>query len=107
MEIVDGAPERGQVIVDDQELDFGNFSLRFIATPGHTPGAMSLIFPVSDHGRTHLAGMNGGAGIAANASAKQDQIRSYAKFAAAAKEAGVGTLVANHQTRGRRLKVDH
>lgn len=103
MEVADGGPMRDQVVSDGQELDFGNFSVRFVATPGHTPGAMSLIFPVVDHGTSHLSGMNGGAGIASNATAKEDQVESYAKLAAVAKEAGVDTLMANHQTQDRSL----
>ncbi|KAF2165554.1 hypothetical protein M409DRAFT_55926 [Zasmidium cellare ATCC 36951] len=103
MEVADGGPLRDIVVTDGQEVDFGNFSVRFVATPGHTPGAMSLVFPVSDHGTPHIAGMNGVAGIASNASAKEDQIESYAKLAAAARETGVDTLIANHQTQDRSL----
>ncbi|KAK4499231.1 hypothetical protein PRZ48_009744 [Zasmidium cellare] len=103
MGVADGGPLRDIVVNDGQIVDFGNFSIRFVATPGHTPGAMSLIFPVTDHGEQHLAGMNGGAGIASNSSAKENQVESYAKLAAVAKEAGVDTLVANHQTQDRSL----
>lgn len=103
MEVADGGPRRDQIVTDGQELTFGNFSIRFIATPGHTPGSTSLIFPVFDHGNKHLVGLNGGAGTASNASAKEDQIESLFKLAAVAEEAGVDTLLANHQTQDRSL----
>ena len=32
-------------------------------TPGHTDGVISLFFDVTDNGKTHCAGMFGGAGI--------------------------------------------
>jgi hydroxyacylglutathione hydrolase len=44
-------------LLDDDELEFGGFRLRVIATPGHTPG--SLCFAVGNHlftGDTLLAG---------------------------------------------------
>ncbi|KAK4624618.1 hypothetical protein CLAFUW4_05324 [Fulvia fulva] len=103
MEVADGGSRRDQVVDDGQTLDFGNFSMQFVATPGHTPGAMSLIFPVQDHGAKHLAGMNGGAGIASNTTAKANQVESYAKLASISAEAGVDTLMANHQTQDRSL----
>ncbi|KAF7188832.1 Hydroxyacylglutathione hydrolase 2, mitochondrial [Pseudocercospora fuligena] len=103
MEVAEGGPRRDQIVTDGQELTFGNFSIRFIATPGHTPGSTSLIFPVFDHGNKHLVGLNGGAGIARNATAKEDQIESYFKLASIAEEAGVDTLLANHQTQDRSL----
>lgn len=103
MEVVNDGPRRGLTVTDGQELSFGNFSIKFIATPGHTPGCMSLIFPVVDHGAKHIAGMNGGAGISRNASTKENQIESYAKLATIAQATGVDTLLANHQTQDRSL----
>lgn len=47
----------GRYLLDGDELEFGAFQLRVIATPGHTPG--SLCFSVGNHvftGDTLLAG---------------------------------------------------
>ena len=46
-----------QYLVDGDELDFGAFKLRVLATPGHTPGSLSFL--VGNHlftGDTLLAG---------------------------------------------------
>ena len=50
-------------LLDDEELEFGAFRLRVLATPGHTPG--SLCFVVGNHlftGDTLLAGGIGNQG---------------------------------------------
>lgn len=52
------------VIVNDGDvLDFGNVKLRFLSTPGHTQGTMSLFFDVFVDGTKYQAGMFGGSGL--------------------------------------------
>ena len=50
-------------IEDGEIFEFGNAKIRCVLTPGHTQGVLSLFFPVTDNGKTYLAGMYGGAGV--------------------------------------------
>ena len=51
------------LLSDGDVITLGNTSVRAVATPGHTPGAMSYFFPVSDGTETLTAGLHGGAGL--------------------------------------------
>lgn len=48
---------------DGDRICLGNTEITAVATPGHTPGAMSLLFDLSDGTRTLRAGLHGGAGL--------------------------------------------
>lgn len=48
---------------DGDELTFGDTTFTAIATPGHTAGAMSFLFPVKDGGETYTALLQGGMGL--------------------------------------------
>ena len=47
---------------DGVRLTIGNTTIDCIATPGHTPGTMSLFFDVEEDGKTYRVGTFGGAG---------------------------------------------
>ena len=51
------------LIEDGDTIELGNTKIRAIATPGHTPGAMTYFFDVTDGERTFRAGLHGGMGI--------------------------------------------
>jgi metallo-beta-lactamase class B len=61
------APVHDIEVVDGQTLTLGKTTIRLYITPGHTPGTVSAIFPVTDHGRPHTVSFLGGAGIGKNA----------------------------------------
>ena len=48
---------------DGDCLTLGNTTVTCMATPGHTPGALSFFFPVTDGMKTYRAGLHGGMGI--------------------------------------------
>ena len=48
---------------DGDTISLGNTQIKAIATPGHTPGAMSYMFDVHWGDRTLTAGLHGGAGF--------------------------------------------
>lgn len=100
---VEGGPVQDKTIEEGQVLTIGNVTFNFYVTPGHTPGTVSTIFKVYDNGVEHTAGFYGGVGIPSNASAKDQQIASLNRFADLAREAGVDTLIANHQNQDRSL----
>jgi metallo-beta-lactamase class B len=47
-------------LTDGQKIALGNTEVRIVATPGHTPGCVSFIIPVTDRGVPHMAGIMGG-----------------------------------------------
>ena len=52
------------ILIDDgDKICLGNTEITAVATPGHTPGAMSYFFDVYDGDRTMRAGLHGGMGI--------------------------------------------
>lgn len=50
------------LIADGDEIAFGDTVIRFVETPGHTAGTLSLFFDLTDNGKTYRAGLFGGAG---------------------------------------------
>lgn len=50
-------------VEDGDIISLGNTSIRCVSTPGHTPGAMSFFFDVTDGNETFRAGLQGGMGI--------------------------------------------
>ena len=51
------------LINDGDVITLGNTEIKAVATPGHTPGATSYFFNVSDGAETFRAGLHGGMGI--------------------------------------------
>ena len=51
------------LLSDGDLIRLGNTKVRAVATPGHTPGAMSYFFDVTDGKETYVAGLHGGLGI--------------------------------------------
>jgi metallo-beta-lactamase class B len=50
-------------LVDGMKIKIGSEKFQIIATPGHSPGCLSFIFPVTDNGETHMAGIMGGSAV--------------------------------------------
>ena len=48
-------PQRDMIVSDGQKLTVGGTAFTFLLTPGHTPGTLSVIVPVTDHGERHVA----------------------------------------------------
>src|SRR6266851_3759565 len=46
-----GKPKRDIVADDGQKITLGDTAVTIIATPGHTPGTLSMIFTVKDNGK--------------------------------------------------------
>lgn len=47
-------PIKDMVLAEDQPFTFGGETITFVNQPGHTPGSMSFIFPVTDLGKKHM-----------------------------------------------------
>src|SRR4029453_18577021 len=56
-----GVPKRELAVgPEGRKLTLGDTSLEIVATPGHTPGTLSYVFPVKDRGRTLMVAYSGG-----------------------------------------------
>lgn len=84
-------------IADGDSIACGDKSIRVIATPGHTAGCMSFIFPVTENGERHSACLFGGATPPwGDEAGKQQQRDSVLKFINAAAEQHCDVALTNH-----------
>ena len=96
-------PRRDMVVTDGMKLTLGGTTITMFLTPGHTPGTISTIVPVTDNGRPHVMAEWGGTGF--NFTVTPDRPREYwfrsyiqsaQHFLAAARAAGADGMIANH-----------
>lgn len=94
-----GVPTRDIAVgPEGMKLTLGDTTIDVVATPGHSPGTLSYIFPVKDGGRTLTVAYSGGTAfnfprLAQNFAIYRD---SAAKMLAAARAAGATVLMTNH-----------
>ena len=50
-------------LTDGMKIRVGRTAFQIVATPGHSMGCMSFIFPVHDNGKAHMVGMMGGSSV--------------------------------------------
>lgn len=92
-------PTRDLDAVDGMSIVLGDTEVNIVAVPGHTPGAIGLVFPVQDGDSTHVAGLFGGTVLIAARMAEeplQQYVRSIAHFAEVSGEMGVDVEIQNH-----------
>jgi metallo-beta-lactamase class B len=93
-------PKRGRAVADGDKLTLGDTTIELYVTPPHTPGPLSLIFPVKDGGMSHMAGLWGGIGFVFEPN--HQNFVTYAasadRFARLEAEKGVDVILANHPT---------
>jgi metallo-beta-lactamase class B len=94
-------PVRDMSVHNGDSISLGDTDLTIYLTPGHTPGTISLVFPVYDEGKKHVASLWGGTGL--NYGPKLDRIQSYAEsanyFKHVVKDSAVDVFMSNHPTR--------
>jgi len=94
-----GVPKRDVVVgPEGTKITLGDTTVDVIATPGHTPGTLSYIFPVRDRGRPMVVAYAGGTAFnfprrTENFAIYRDSQRTMAKAAAAA---GATVVMTNH-----------
>jgi metallo-beta-lactamase class B len=94
-----GVPTRNiSVGPDGLDLSLGDTTVQVIATPGHTPGTLSYIFPVSEGGRTLTVMYAGGTAFNFPPSAEAFAVYrdSMIRSAELARAAGATVLMSNH-----------
>jgi metallo-beta-lactamase class B len=89
-------PKRDIVATDGQKLTLGDTTLTLYITPGHTPGTISVLIPVKDSGKPHLAALWGGTGLNADRESLQSYIRSAQRFSDVVRQAGADMILSNH-----------
>jgi metallo-beta-lactamase class B len=84
------------VVVDGQVLTLGDTTVRMVSTPGHSPGTISVLFPVYDDGEPHMAAMWGGMGFPRDFASLLQYVESADKFTSVSSEYGVDVTLSNH-----------
>jgi metallo-beta-lactamase class B len=94
----EGKPKRDIVADDGQRITLGDTAVTLIATPGHTPGTLSMIFTVKDNGKPLTVAYSGGTAFnfPSTAANFDTYIKSQTKMAAAAASARATILMSNH-----------
>jgi len=75
-------------LTDGMKIRLGNAYIQVVATPGHSPGCLSFIFPVTDSGEKHIAGVMGGSGVWPTQTETEQYIVSVEYFKAYAEATG-------------------
>ena len=83
-------------LTDGGVFRLGDTEVHTFSTPGHTPGCMSFVFPVTDEGRPHMVAMWGGTGIPWSMSDKVAYLRSTLYFADITERFGCDAEIATH-----------
>lgn len=91
-------PQRDVVAKDGDTITLGKTTVRLYVTPGHTPGTLSLIFPVTENGRRHVAGLMGGTGGGQEPATVKNQVGSLQRWQELTRKAGVDVAITNHPT---------
>lgn len=94
-----GVPKRDVVVgAEGTKITLGGTTIDVIATPGHTRGTLSYIFPVKDRGRTLTVAYAGGTAFNFPREAQNFAIYrdSQKKLSDAARAAGATVLMTNH-----------
>jgi metallo-beta-lactamase class B len=91
-------PRRDVVVADGDKLTLGDTTLSIHLTPGHTPGTISLLIPVTDGGRPHLLATWGGTGFNFELTEAnfQTYIDSAVKYHDVIAKSGADILLSNH-----------
>ena len=91
------APARDMVVKDGDTITLGDETIKLFITPGHTPGALSMLVLVKDHGQKRLLAYFGGAGnqnLTLDLHAQFD--RSWGRLVQLAADAKVDGYFSNH-----------
>jgi metallo-beta-lactamase class B len=95
-----GVPRRDIAVgPEGRKLTLGDTTVDIVATPGHSPGTLSYVFPVKDQGRTLMVAYSGGTltgAFGADGARWDEYIASQRRIAKVAADAGASVLLSNH-----------
>ncbi len=91
-------PVRDVVATEGEPIRLGDGTVTPFLVPGHTPGAISVIFPVQDGDATHTAAVFGGTALIVPrlGDALPQYLESIDRFAGIAADRGVDVVLQNH-----------
>jgi metallo-beta-lactamase class B len=89
-------PARDMVATDGQKLTLGDTTITLYITPGHTPGTISVLIPLKDNGRPHLAALWGGTGLNADRESLTNHVASAKRFSDIVRQSGADIILSNH-----------
>ena len=91
-------PVRDMVATEGEPIRLGDGTVTPFLVPGHTPGAISVIFPVQDGDATHTAAVFGGTALIVPrlGDALPQYLESIDRFAGIAADMGVDVVLQNH-----------
>ena len=99
-EVAGGVPKRDVVVgPEGMKLTLGDTTIDIVFTPGHSPGTLSYVFPVKDHGKTVMVAYSGGTltgAFGTNGARWDEYIASQKRIAKAAADTGASVLISNH-----------
>jgi metallo-beta-lactamase class B len=85
-------PKRDMILADGQKITLGDTTVTILAQPGHTEGAVAILFPVKEKGRTYTALMLSGA----NQTPTPASLAAFEKALATAKREKAALLLNGH-----------
>ena len=95
-----GVPTRDITVgPEGTKLTLGDTTVEIVATPGHTPGTLSYIFPVKDQGKRVMVAYSGGTltgAFGTDAERWNEYISSQRRIAKAAADEGASVILSNH-----------
>jgi metallo-beta-lactamase class B len=95
-----GVPTRDIAVgPEGTKLTLGDTTVEIVATPGHTPGTLSYIFPVKDQGKRVMVAYSGGTltgAFGTDGERWNEYISSQRRIATAAADAGATVILSNH-----------
>lgn len=93
------------LVKDGDTLSLGNTTIRFLETPGHTKGTISLSFDTEENGKAYRVGTFGGAGANTLArewfdydNCREDYVKSLNKLRSEKVDVFIGNHVWNNDT---------
>lgn len=93
----DPKPHRDVVVDGAMDLRLGKTLVKLVRTPGHTPGTLSLLFPVHDQGKRHVAALWGGTAFNSRTREQYSGMAASAKrFAVLSRKQGADVWLSNH-----------
>jgi metallo-beta-lactamase class B len=95
-----GVPKRDIAVgPEGTKLTLGDTTIQIVATPGHTPGTLSYVFPVKDQGRTVMVAYSGGTltgAFGADGARWDEYVASQRRIAKVAAEVDATVMLSNH-----------
>jgi metallo-beta-lactamase class B len=99
-DVAGGVPKQDIAVgPEGMKLTLGDTTIDIVATPGHTPGTLSYVFPVKDNGKTVMVAYSGGTltgAFGSNGARWDEYIASQKRIAKEAADAGATVLISNH-----------